>query len=449
MESHFDYPIRDELSLLDYTRRITSVIQSDPRLQGAWVVAELSDVNRHPSGHCYMELIQKDEASGKTLAKMRATIWKWVFQDLDRKFFVATDTRIQTGMKVLLRLEAKHSELYGLSANVVDIDPKYTLGDLERQRREILLRLQRDGVINVNKGRNLCVNPQKIAVISAAGAAGYGDFVNQLHSSDDGYVFYTRLFEAAMQGVNTSASVRAALDAIMAVHDTMESMGQEGFDCVVIIRGGGSTTDLNGFDDYELAKAVATYPLPIIVGIGHERDRNVLDEIAHTRCKTPTAVAEFLVSALRYAERRADDAASAAIDTARQRIALQHERLARATAVIPTIAKSKIDSAMQRLMSVPQVIAQANVHLMLVSNQRLDYLYETLKKSAQERCSRETDRLLRLSQLTEVLSPQNTLRRGYSITRADGKAIKDAKDLTPGTLLTTTLATGEIHSTVK
>ena len=451
----------DSVSLLEYTRRIKTALASNPQIRGVWVTAELSDVNRHPSGHCYMELLEKNDR-GETVAKMRATIWKFNLYEIERKFYAATGRRFNTGMKVMLRLESNMHEVYSLTANVTDIDPSYTLGDMERLRREILERLTREGVINNNKQIHVPLNPQRIAVISAAGAAGYGDFVNQLQSSAEEYVFYPFLFPALLQGKQTSASVRAALEQVEMTIDL--------WDCVVIIRGGGSTTDLNGFDDYDLARAVATFPLPVIVGIGHERDRTVLDEIASVRCKTPTAVAAYLIDALRYAERLADDAADKAIDLVRNRIATQQERLAAATGLIPTLARAALERASERLDRIPDKILtakdgafrSASQHLdhltttmasaadgaFRSASQHLDHLATTMATAAETLVQRQKDRIEATAHLIDVLSPVNTMRRGYTITRLNGKAITSADSVSEGDILETTTLSGKITSRI-
>lgn len=427
------------LTLLEYTRLIKSALQRDPAVRGAWVVAELIDVRRHPSGHCYMDLIEKDER-GVTVARIKATIWRFNFIELERKFFTATGCRIDNGMKLMLRLEANMHELYSLSANIVDIDPNYTLGDFERLRREILDRLRKEGVLELNRQLRVPLTPQRIAVISAAGAAGYGDFVNQLASTPEGYVFYTLLFPAALQGADTSASVRSALERI--------EMAPDFWDCVVIIRGGGATSDLNGFDDYELARAVATFPIPVIVGIGHERDRTVLDEIACVRCKTPTAVAAWLVDALRYADRLASDLGEQMRNTVQQRIALQRERLGHAAALIPSMVRQRMLLETQRLDSLAGAVAAASSGKTDMAGRMLDLYADNIRRAAADAVARQTQRLQHIDSLVDVLSPQNTLRRGYSITRLDGKALRSAADAPAGATLETQLADGKIISRI-
>ena len=265
-------------TLRQLTENITAVIQRAPSLQNVWVVAELSDL-RVVGGQCYTELVEKD-AAGNDVANIRATCWASVFFPVRGRFLQATGRELASGLKVMLRGSVAHHPKFGLTFNIFDIDPSYTLGDIERVRREILYKLHYEGILGFNKSLTLPTLVRRVAVISAAGAAGYGDFINQLDSNRYGFKFYPFLFGAVMQGAGTAPSVLAALERVEQTIDL--------WDCVVIVRGGGSTTDLTGFDNYELARRVATFPLPVIVGIGHERDRNVLDEIACVRCKTPT-----------------------------------------------------------------------------------------------------------------------------------------------------------------
>lgn len=451
---------RPAMSLLQYTTAIGDAVRRNPVLQSAWVVAELSDV-RVNGGHCYMELIEKNQ-SGQTVAKLRATIWQSRFQYVRRKFYASTGRDIMTGLKVMLNGSASHHQVYGLSFSVNDIDPSYTLGDMERIRREILLKLNQEGIADLNKGKKMPVAPQRIAVVSAPGAAGYGDFINHITSNPEGFVFYPVLIPAVMQGDRTSQSVREALDFVRRTSDH--------WDCVAILRGGGATTDLNGFDDYELAKSVATFPLPVVVGIGHERDRTVLDEIAHTRMKTPTAVAAFFVDSLRNAFDRAGMLVDFVTRYAGDRISGEMRRLANCEALIPTLAEARISSARALLerevtripVLVSSKIAQADGKLEMMSHMlrsivpgtckrssdRIEDIASRLRIAAETVLKREVTRLESLEGMVGVLSPENTLKRGYSITSAAGKAVTDAASLPKGTKIITRLHVGTIESEV-
>ena len=265
----------DSLSLLELNSLVRrSLEQCLP--DEYWIQAELSDVRSNTTGHCYLEFVQKDPRSNNLVAKARGMIWNNIYRLLKPYFEESTGQLFTSGIKVLVKVTVQFHELYGYSLTVLDIDPAYTLGDMARRRREIL-----------NKELEMPVLPQRVAVISSATAAGYGDFCHQLQHNPGGFYFYTELFPALMQGNQVEESVLVALDRINARINE--------FDVVVIIRGGGATSDLSGFDTYLLAAACAQFPLPIITGIGHERDDTVLDSVAHTRVKTPTAAAELLI----------------------------------------------------------------------------------------------------------------------------------------------------------
>ena len=299
-----------------------------------WVQVELSDVRANYSGHCYLECVQKDPKSNSLIAKARGIIWSNVFSQLKPYFEQETGQAFVSGIKVLVKVTVDFHELYGYSLTIVDIDPAYTLGDMARRRREILLRLQEEGVLSLNKELELPVLAQRIAVISSATAAGYGDFCNQLENNAFGFAFYPRLFPAIMQGERVEASVIAALDRIYA-----ES---EKWDVVVIIRGGGATSDLSGFDTYDLAASCAQFPLPIITGIGHERDDTVIDLVAHTRVKTPTAAAEFLVNHLRQTAEQLENYAYYIRQEVPARLNREKERLERCITRIPARVQMRL-----------------------------------------------------------------------------------------------------------
>lgn len=427
------------LSLGQLTAAISHAVYSSPALSGVWVTAELSDL-RINGGHCYIELIEKNQM-GQTVAKLRATIWQSTFTGIRRKFYEATGRDIVTGLKVLLKGNVTHHSLYGLSFNVSDIDPSFTLGDMERLRREILMRLTREGIIEHNKALSMNMAPQRIAIISAEGAAGYGDFINQLEYNAEGYVFYTRLFPAIMQGDRVSSSIREALEIIESTIDL--------WDCVVIIRGGGATTDLNGFDDYELAKAVALCCLPVVVGIGHERDRTVLDEIAHTRLKTPTAVAAFFVDTLRDSEKRAEAATDRIVHYVSDRIAGENQRLANFTSLIPALTDSRLKMAAAWLEREAAKIPLIVESRLTREKSRIDETFMRIKLGLEKRIALSKNNLDKLESMINVLSPLNTLKRGYSITRINGKAVKDRSSLKIGDIVTTELFDCKMDAEIK
>lgn len=428
--------VREALSLSAYTAMLGNAIRMQPALRGAWVIAELSDVRRS-GGHCYMELIEKD-SSGVTRAKIRANIWQSNFIPLNRQFYEATGREISSGLKVLVRGSATHHNLYGLSFTIDDIDPSYTMGDMERLRREILERLRREGILDCNRQLPLPAAPQKIAVISASGAAGYGDFINQLSMNPAGVVLYPMLFSAVMQGERTSASVREALDKI--------EMTVDFWDCVVIIRGGGATTDLNGFDDYELARRIALFPLPVIVGIGHERDRTVLDEIACVRCKTPTAAAAFITDRLAEASQRVDALIASIMRYASENIKGENRRIDNLMARLPQTARLMMMETGRRLERMGTVLSLRTNARLSSETARIRALAGRLPLLASSAIERGKQRLVHAENMLRVLSPDNILKRGYSVTRINGRAVTSVSQVNPGDVLETTLHQGVLKS---
>ena len=384
-----------------------------------WVQAELSDVRSNYSGHCYLEFVQKDAAGNNLIAKARGTIWSNIYKMLKPYFEQETGQAFTSGIKVLVQVSVEFHELYGYSLTVLDIDPTYTVGDMERKRREILRQLEEEGVIDLNKELEMPMLPQRIAVISSATAAGYGDFCNQLMNNSRGYGFYTELFPAIMQGERVEETVLAALDAINA--------RVEEFDAVVIIRGGGATSDLSGFDTYLLAASCAQFPLPIITGIGHERDDTVIDKVAHTRVKTPTAAAEFLIAKMDACADVLDDLSSRLMQGVQNRLLWEYRRIDGLKQRIPTAVYKRISDAKYTLLSAQRNLQMASRQFLSAKKHRLELLQQRLNDAL----------------------PEKQLARGYSITLKDGKAVKDASSLKKGDTLVTMLYQGRIESEVK
>ena len=383
-----------------------------------WVQAELSDVRSNYSGHCYLEFVQKDVAGNNLIAKARGTIWSNIYKMLKPYFEQETGQAFASGIKVLVQVAVEFHELYGYSLTVLDIDPTYTVGDMARKRREILRQLEEEGVIDLNKELEMPMLPQRIAVISSATAAGYGDFCNQLQNNPRGYGFHTELFPAIMQGERVEETILTALDAINA--------RIEEFDAVVIIRGGGATSDLSGFDTYLLAASCAQFPLPIITGIGHERDDTVIDSVAHTRVKTPTAAAEFLIAKLDKCADVLDEMSSRLMQGVRNRLLWEHRRMESLTQRIPTSAYKRISEAKYALLSARRDIQLASQSFLSMKKHRLELLQQKLNDAL----------------------PEKQLARGYSITLKDGKVVKDASLLKEGEVLVTVLHQGKIESVV-
>ncbi len=404
-----------------------------------WVQAELSDVRSNYSGHCYLEFVQKDSKSNALVAKARGIIWSNVFARLKPFFERETGQLFVSGIKVLVKVTVDFHELYGYSLTVVDIDPTYTLGDMARRRKEIISRLEKEGILTLNKELELPVLAQRIAVISSATAAGYGDFCNQLEHNPYGFVFYPHLFQAVMQGDKVESSIIAALEHIYRT--------QEKWDVVVIIRGGGATSDLSGFDTYDLASHCAQFPLPIITGIGHERDDTVLDSVSHTRVKTPTAAAEFLINHIYNTAERLENYAGFISQAIPEIIQREKERLERFVSRIPSQVEIRLQREAFRQERLFKRMELAWQSRLMREERRLD---QTLRLSGalQVRMQREKHRLDLLEQRVNATSPEVLLKRGYSITLRNGKAVIDASLLKEGDEIVTRLAKGEIKSKV-
>ena len=427
------------LSLYELNNLVRSCLEN-VMLDTYWVRAELSEV-RVSRGHCYLEFVQKSERGDGLVAKARGQVWanRW---NIVRPYFERTTGRpLSPGMQVLVCVGVTFHELYGYSLNVVDIAPTFTLGDIARRRLEILKQLEQEGVLTMNKELPLPRLLQRVAVISSASAAGYGDFCNQLTGNVRGLCFRTKLFPAVMQGDGVEASVIAALNAIAAEMDE--------WDAVVIIRGGGSTSDLAGFDTLALAENVAQFPLPVITGIGHERDDTVIDVVAHTRVKTPTAAAEFLIhhqeAELDLVERLADRLTSAS----RQVLHAEQVRHQRICAKLPSLFSAfrlREENRLERLMG-----AAANGAVRYVERRKsaVEMFGQRLEQSAKTMLVKENHRLVRIADKAELASPERVLRLGYSITRINGHAVTDASGVKVGDTIVTTLANGEIRSEVK
>ncbi len=455
---------------------------SDAFPGNVWVVAEISELKENRSGHCYLELVEKEGNS--ITARSRATIWSYTYRMLKPYFETTTGQSLKQGIKILVQAIVEYHPAYGLSLNIKDIDPSFTLGDMAMQRKEILARLQNEGVFDMNKELQLPVVPQKIAVISSGTAAGYQDFITQLEHNEYGIKFYTKLFEAYMQGNETVPSIINALEQVFQ-YDGF-------FDAVAIIRGGGATADLSSFDDYELALNITQFPLPVITGIGHEKDDTVIDLVAHTRLKTPTAVAEFFVgkastfyeqllifedNILQFArqtidfekeklERIAENLkyqVSGFINIGQNRLArrgnaiqkevskfvynkqygvnkLQHDFNA-ALSVLFVETKNKI-SRKQRILK--RVVGEA------VLNKKIEmgHLQGMLSGNLQRMLLKEHERIKMNENMVRLLNPENVLKRGFSLTLKNGVVVKTAQNLTVGDELETHFFDGEVKSKI-
>ena len=434
------------LTLLELNRLVRQTVELTLPNE-YWVEAELSEC-RESRGHCYMELIQKDELTATPVAKASAKCWASTWMTVRPYFERTTGQRLHSGMKVLLQVYAQFHEAYGFSWIVTDIDPTYTLGDMARKRQQIIDQLKQEGVFDLQKELQLPLFCQHIAVISSETAAGYGDFTHQLADNPYGFQFHPRLFPAIMQGEGVEQSIITALDSINAMNESASVSHEPPFDCVVIIRGGGATSDLSGFDTLALAENVAQFPIPIITGIGHDRDESILDMVSHLRVKTPTAAAALLVSHLKEVADAIDEAQKRITYTCQNNIANLKAQLSnladalpRLYMVVKTRHEARIDSLFSRIL--------ASIQQKIVGNQtRIDAMTQRIPMLTERKLTAERHQLQLLEEKTRSLDPTLLLKRGYSITLHQGKAVRDPLTLKAGDEIETRVEKGTIKSII-
>jgi exodeoxyribonuclease VII large subunit len=449
-----------------------------------WVIGEISELKINQSGHCYLMLVEKEENSDRIVAQAKATIWSYTYRMLRPYFETTTGQTLTEGLKVLVSASVEFHELYGYSLNIRDIDPTYTLGDMAQRRREIIRRLTEEGVVDMNKEIELPFVPQKIAVISSPTAAGYEDFIDQLKNNRFGYAFHAKLFPAVMQGVQAESSIISALDLIYQYEDF--------FDVVVIIRGGGSTSDLSCFDNYNLAYHITQFPIPVLTGIGHEKDDSIVDLVAHTRLKTPTAVAEFLISGATNFEANLEDLEKKFVDQVQDILSEERNRIDRLAGDIPPIVREQLTLQKHSLLEMiwkmknnvkldlksrdhqldrrnRQINWSARKFLSFHSNhleKSVNYIFSGAKsRISNERSGikreiilveqlvkkrfAEEKHLLRMSeQEIRLIDPQQILLRGYTITMINGRALKNIASVNINDTITTHLSDGAVISKV-
>ena len=407
----------DALTLFELNSLVRDIIEANFDDE-YWVVGELSDVSTPAfGGHFYGELVQRDEAEDRIVARARITCWARNYNLLRLRFQKEAGETLRKGLQVKLLVRVSFHEQYGYSLNVLDIDSAFTLGDLAKRRREILLQLEKDGILHDNQSLPLPRLLKQIAVISSATAAGYGDFCHQLENNEYGFHFDVKLFPAVMQGEQVPESIISALESVLSEHP---------FDLVVIIRGGGASSDLSDFDSYELAACIALYPLPVLTGIGHERDETVLDIVAHTSVKTPTAAAAFIIEHQAGEAALLDDLYLRITRSAEERIQREKQHLEHLRAILPLLFTNFIQLKQNGLALLRQ-------RLLTLGNQLLE---------------REQHRLQLMKQRLDSLDPRLLLKRGYTITTCDGRIVRSIKGLAEGEVLTTQTENGEIYSKV-
>jgi len=417
--------MNEVLTLFELNSLVRDIIEANFD-EEYWVTGELSDVSTPAfGGHFYGELVQKDEESDRIIARARITCWARNYNMLRLRFQREAGETLRKGLQVKLLVQVSFHEQYGYSLNVLDIDSTFTLGDLAKRRREILLQLEKDGILHDNQELPLPRLLKRIAVVSSATAAGYGDFCHQMETNDYGFRFDIKLFPAVMQGEQVPESIIAALEAIISPPYNGGGQGEQ-FDLVVIIRGGGASSDLSDFDNYDLAACIAQYPLPVLTGIGHERDETVLDFVAHTRVKTPTAAAAFIIGHQAGEATLLDDLYLRITRSAKERILREKQRLEHQRAILPLLFTNFIQGRQNRLNLLRQRLTSA-------SSQRLEL---------------EKHRLQLMRQRLDSLDPKLLLKRGYTITTCGGKIVRSIEGLAEGEVLTTQTENGNIYSKV-
>ena len=461
--------------------------QISKALQGAfpssvWVIAEISELKENRNGHCYLELIEKQ--GFEIVARSRATIWSYTYRMLKPYFETTTGQLFAQGIKILVQVAVEFHSSFGLSLNIKDIDPIYTVGDMAMQRKEIVNRLQTEGVFDMNKELELPLVPQKIAVISSATAAGYQDFMNQLETNEFGFRFYTKLFQATMQGSETVASIIFALERIFQYEDF--------FDTVVIIRGGGATADLSSFDSYDLAFNITQFPLPVITGIGHEKDDTIIDLVAHTRLKTPTAVAEFLIKGMERFYDRMLEMENEIVQLSRELIDSHKKELEQAalnlnntvtgfinnnqvhlTRKVNLIQRSVKQFSFQKenelnnlkhdvkskvlmrfavskslLLQKQRTLKYAVHESILKQNTVLVHIKDLVAGQAKRMIFKEQERIHLNENTIRLINPLNVLKRGYTITLKDGKIVKSTRQININEDIETRFADGIVKSKI-
>ena len=405
-----------------------------------WVEAEIADA-RESKGHLYLELIEKDESTNIPIARASAKCWRSSWLMIGPHFERVAGVKLRAGLQIMIQVHAQFHAQYGFSWIIDDINPEYTMGSMARKRNEIIAQLKSEGVFELQRELCLPLFAQRIAVISSASAAGYGDFCNQLQHNEYGFRFQMQLFQAFMQGEQVEQSIVAALNLI--------STKEDDFDCVVIIRGGGATADLSGFDTLVLAENVANFPLPVITGIGHERDESILDMVAHTRVKTPTAAAAFLIDHLAATLNRIEQAQISIQRMVEHRI--QHEKLhlQQLSTHIPILFSMVRNRENARLDDYWHVLLQRVMLHLQQSKMRVELLSNKVIPATTNKLMAEQHKLQLLEQRVDGVNPERMLRLGYSLTYKNGYVLRNVNEVKAGDEITTRLEGGIITSVVK
>jgi exodeoxyribonuclease VII large subunit len=427
-----------------------------------WVIAEISELKENSTGHCYIELIEKHPDEKNVRARIKAIIWSTRYRFLRAFFENTTGESLREGLKVLIKTKVEYHELYGLSLIISDIDPAFTVGDMAVKKQLIIKRLEQEGIFSMNKEIEFPSVPQRIAVISSRNAAGYSDFINQLKNNSFRYTFYTTLIEASLQGTETEENIISALDRI--------ALNSELFDLAVIIRGGGSQTDLSWFDNYNIAYHVTQFPLPVITGIGHEKDYSVTDMVAHTSLKTPTAVADFLIDSVARAENHILEMSSEIISTSRIILEKNRSRIESSGSKLFPLAKIMISDIKSRLSAgLIEIINSGKAKIIRAGlipanlESRLSSAAKSYSSGAELTLKRNIQRLNSgskncfsvnhlvlngMANKLQLLNPESILQRGFSITTMNGRIVRNCDQIANDDLIDTQLYEGSLRSRV-
>ncbi len=406
--------MQQAVSLLELNQLIKSAL--DDNLQPYyWIIAEIGELKQAAQGHAYLDLVEK--SGNRILAKTRANIWSYSYRTIAGRFQAVTGQPLKAGMKILAQVSVTYHELYGISLNVKDIDPNFTLGERARIRQEVIEKLTREGLMDLNKRFQLPKVPQRIAIISSATAAGYGDFMDQLAMNKYGYRIHTRFFQATLQGADAAKTLVSALNQIA------KSGELEKFDAVVIIRGGGAQMDLDCFDEYELALAIARCPIPVITGIGHERDETIADLVSHTKMKTPTAAAEFILSGFRDFEELLINALKTLERNTSQTLTMEERRLRDFQSQIKNLAYFKLQQANETLRYKVNRLQSMSTNRCRIDNIKLQNIETGLKRYWKNQLEAENKHLENLLKDIKKLDPKSFLKRGYTRSEVNGKPI--------------------------
>lgn len=451
----------DSLTLFELNNQVKSGIKEI--FPGTyWIIGEVCELSINQSGHCYLELIEKKEDSEQIIARAKATIWAFTFRMLRPYFESVTGQRFSAGIKVLVQVSIEFHEVYGYSLNIKDIEPNFTIGDLSRKRQEIIQRLQDEGVFHLNKELEFSTVPQRVAVISSETAAGYGDFINQLEENPYGYKFAIKLFKAYMQGEEAEQSI---IDALERIFNEMDK-----FDVVVIIRGGGSQADLNCFNSYWLCYHITQFPLPILTGIGHERDESIADLVSHKSLKTPTAVAEFIITTVSNFDAYLNELNERIVEIVTDQLQAWQQETEHLSQKLATMAnfivtkesqniqnlsilseklfKNYLQRSNQQLINIRDRITYRAQHIFQKNTAELSAMQKNISSLLKTKLKEEKARLERLESANHLLDPVRVLKRGYTLTYADGMLIKSPSQLKPGDTIVSKWYDGNAVSSV-